>query len=1052
MISKLFIDRPRLSAVISLVLVIAGGISVFALPITQYPNISPPTVQVSAAYPGADSTVLAETVGAPLERAINGVDGMIYMSSSSSNQGTYSLSITFEIGTDPDIAQVNVSNRVQLATPQLPTSVVDQGVTVTTQSPNFLAAVAFPVDAESDLSLIDAASYVSTNVTTALQRINGVGNASVLGPSNYALRIWTDPGKMSALGLSPADITNAVRSQNLAAALGQVGAAPAVDGQALVYTVTSSGRFSNPAQFEDVILRSGENGGIVRLRDVARVELGSQDYSSNSFLNERPSLTVQVNQAPGANALNTMEQVQGELDRLQDSFPEGLSYEVIYDTTDYVRITIEEILKTLLLTAGIIVVVVFVFLQGFRSTIIPLIAIPVSLIGTFALLLAIGFSINVITLLALILAIGLVVDDAILVVENARRIMEESDLTGRAAVTKAMGEITGPIISTTLVLLAVFLPTTLLPGLSGQLYRQFGLTLSISVLLSSLVALTLTPALCGWLLQSTGKPWAVFKPFNWGLDKARNGYARVVEFFVTKGILTLAALGAAIAVAGWAYTSLPTELVPSEDQGAIFVDVSLPDGASLQRTTETMREIGDIILDTDGVDSVIQVAGFSFLGGSRSSVGIAIATLKPWGTRRDLFPILGQLNAQFQTIPGVQIAAFPPPAIPGTGSVGGLSFEVLATEGQPAEEVAQVARSFVQAANQRPEIGGVRTTFSADVPRIFVDVNADRAAQLGLSVADVYSTLGQTLGTGFVNQFIYEGRVYQVRIQADAPFRSEPEDITSLYVQNAAGDNVSISDIATLRTEFGPYILPRFNLFTTASISGNPAQGASSGEALQALVEVAEAELPDGYSYQFSGASYQQQQAGNAAVYAFVLAFIFAYLFLVAQFENWLQPLAVMLSVMVAMAGAAVTLLLTGFTANLYAQIGMVMLVGLAAKNAILIVEFASARHKEGMPITEAAILGARQRYRAVMMTALAFVFGMVPLVLATGAGAAARNAIGTAALGGMAAATFLGILIIPALYALLERAGEGKRGVFWGREKADEDALENAPDSVRRA
>ncbi len=1050
MISKTFIERPRLAAVISLVLVIAGLISIFSLPITQYPNISPPTVQVSAAYPGADSTVLAETVGAPLERAINGVDGMIYMSSSSSNQGTYSLSITFEIGTDPDIAQVNVSNRVQLATSQLPTSVVEQGVTVTTQSPNFLAAIAFVVGEESDLSIIEAASYVSTNVTTTLQRINGVGNASVLGPSNYALRIWTDPGKMTALDLSPEDIANAIRSENLAAALGQVGGAPSVEGQSLVYTVTSKGRLSSVEEFEEIVLRAGENGGLVRLRDVARVELGAQDYSSNSFLGDQPSLTVQVNQAAGANGLNVMGQIEDELERLQPSFPEGLDYQIVYDSTDYVRVTIEEIVKTLLITAGIIVIVVFVFLQGVRSTIIPLIAIPVSLIGTFAFLLAIGFSINVITLLALILAIGLVVDDAILVVENARRVMEESDLAGREAVTQAMGEITGPIISTTLVLLAVFVPTTLLPGLSGQLYRQFGLTLSISVLLSSLVALTLTPALCGWLLQSTGRPHRIFKPFNWGLEKARNGYARVVKFFVTKGILALGALGAVIALAAWSYTSLPGELVPSEDQGAILVDVSLPDGASLERTTTAMREIGDIIQGTDGVEAVIQVAGFSFLGGSRSSVGIAIATLKPWGERRDLFAILGQLNGRFQTIPGVQVAAFPPPAIPGTGSVGGVSFEVLATEGQPPEEVAQVARSFVQAANQRPEIGNVRTTFSASVPRIYVDVNGDRAAQLGLTVSDIYQTLGQTLGAGFVNQFIYEGRVYQVRIQADAPFRSTPEDISELYVKNASGEEVSIGDLTELRTEFGPYILPRFNLFTTASISGNPAQGASTGDALAALEEVAQETLPEGYTYSFSGASYQQQQAGGATIYAFIFAFVFAYLFLVAQFENWLQPLAVMLSVMVAMAGAATTLLVFGFSANLYAQIGMVMLVGLAAKNAILIVEFARVRHAEGMPITEAAILGARQRYRAVLMTALAFVFGMLPLVFASGAGAASRNAIGTAALGGMVAATFLGILIIPALFAIFERLGEGAKGVLWGREDYDEDELENVPDEAR--
>ncbi|PZX17797.1 HAE1 family hydrophobic/amphiphilic exporter-1/multidrug efflux pump [Palleronia aestuarii] len=1040
MISGTFIERPRLAAVVSIVITLAGILAIFNLPVTQYPNISPPTVQVSASYPGADSTVLADTVGAPLERAINGVEGMIYMSSSSSNQGTYSLTITFAIGTDPDIAQVNVSNRVQLATPQLPTSVVDQGVTVRTQSPNFLLAVAFPIDADSSLSIIDAASYVSTNLTTAVQRINGVGNAQVLGPSNYAMRVWTDPDKLTQFGLSPTDVADAIRSQNLAAALGQIGGAPAVDGQAVVYTVTAQGRLSDPDAFGDIVVRAGDQGGLVRLRDVAEIELGSEDYSTNSFLGDRPSLTMQVNQSPGANAINTVGLIRDELEQRAGEFPEGLSYEVVYDTTEYVRVTIEEIVKTLLLTAGIIVLVVFTFLQGVRATIIPLIAIPVSLVGTFAALLAIGFSINVITLLALILAIGIVVDDAILVVENARRVMEENpDMERREAVTKAMGEITGPIISTTLVLLAVFLPTAFLPGLTGQLYRQFGLSLSISIMLSSIVALTLTPALCGAMLQRANSKLWVFRQFNKLLEKSRDGYGRVVGFFVRRGILAIAALAGAIALAWISYANLSGELVPAEDQGAILIDVSLPDGASLQRTTETMREIGDLVQNTDGVENVIQVAGFSFLGGSRSSVGIAIATLAPWGERRDLFAILGQLNGQFATIPGAQITAFPPPSIPGTGSVGGFSMEILATQGQEPAEVAQVARSFISAANQRPEIGNARTTFSADVPRIFVDVDRERSEQLGLSVASIYDTLGQTLGAGFVNQFLYEGRVYQVRLQADERFRTEPSDITGLYVQNRANESVPLSSVAELRTEFGPYILPRFNLFTSASISGSPAGDSSSGAALTALEEVAQETLPEGYDYQFSGTSYQQQQAGNLTIIAFALAFVFAYLFLVGQFESWLQPLAIMLSVLVGAAGATTTLLLAGLTANVYAQIGIVMLIGLAAKNAILIVEFAKNRHAEGMPITEAAIMGAQQRFRAVMMTALAFVFGLLPLVLASGAGAAARNAIGTAALGGMLAATLLGIMIIPALYAILERAGEGRRGVFWGRERHEE-------------
>ncbi|MCE7027544.1 efflux RND transporter permease subunit [Jiella avicenniae] len=1036
MISDIFIRRPRLAGVVSVVIVLAGLLAIFTLPIQQYPNITPPTVSVSASYPGADSTVLAEAVGAPLERAINGVENMTYMSSTSTDSGNYSLSITFDIGTDPDIAQVNVSNRVQLATSQLPEAVTRQGVTVRTRSPNFLLAVAF-YSTNPDLDPIQSGAYLSTNVVPAIQRIRGVGDAQVLGPSDYAMRIWTDPRKMAALDVSASDISAAIQAENLPASTGQVGASPAPDGQATVYTITSQGQLSSPEQFANIVVKTGDNGAIVRVRDVARVELGAQSYAVNTFVGDKPGQTIQVNQSPGANAIETVSAVKAELEQLKPGFPEGLQYQVIYDSTTFVSATIEEIIFTLAVTALIIVVVVFVFLQDWRSTLIPALAIPVSLIGTFAILLVIGFTINVITLLALILAIGLVVDDAILVVENVQRNMTERGIDRVEATHVAMGEITGPIISTTLVLLAVFVPTTFLPGLTGQLYRQFGIALSASILLSSLVALTLTPALCAILMRPPTRAWGPLRAFNWGLTKARNGYAGVVGFLVRRVALALLGLMVAIGIAALSFTSLSSTLLPDEDQGAILFDVSLPSGASLQRTTEAMLEVGEIIKRTEGVNAYVLVPGFSILNSARiSSGGLGIITLKPWGERKSVFETLGQLNAEFSQIPGVTVAAFPPPPIPGLGSVGGFTFELLAQKGQDPAEVAAVARSFVSAANQRPEISGARTTFSTDVPRLYVSIDRDRAETLGLSVSDIYDTIGSAMGENYVNQFLYQGRVYQVRIQADAPARAAPGDIADLHAKNARGEMVPLSTVVNVSTTFGPYTLPRYNLFTAPEITGNAAAGYSSGAALTALQEVADETLPEGYTYAFSGTSYQERQAGSVTYLVFALAFVFAYLFLVAQYESWLQPLAVMLSIGVAAAGATTALLVFGQSSNVYSQIGMVMLIGLAAKNAILIVEFSKERReRDGMEITEAAVLGGRQRYRAVMMTALAFVLGLIPLVTASGAGAASRNAIGWAAIGGMVAATFVGILIVPSLFAFFERIAEGRRGKLWGRE-----------------
>ncbi|MCK5931787.1 MAG: efflux RND transporter permease subunit [Fulvimarina manganoxydans] len=1037
MISDLFIARPRLASVISIVLIIGGLLAIFVLPISQYPNVAPPTVSVSASYPGSSAQAVADAVAAPLEEAINGVENMIYMSSTSTDAGTYNLSITFAIGTDPDIAQVNVSNRVQLATSQLPTDVARQGVTVRSRSPNFLLALAFYTTNPDALSPIELGAYVSTNVTTALSRVEGVGNASPLGPADYAMRIWTDPDRMAALNISPDEVVAAIQASNTVASIGQIGGAPAPEGQATVYTVTSKGRFSDVSEFQNVVVRASPDGAIVRLSDIARVELGAQSYSVNSYYDgQYPSQLVQVNQSPGANALQTVTAVQAELDRLSQSFPPGLEYAVIYDSTEYVNATIEEIIFSLFLVAAIVVIVVYVFLQDWRATLVPAMAIPVSLIGTFIFLLAFGFSINVITLLALILAIGLVVDDAILVVENCQRVMVERSLDAPEASRQAMREVTGPIISTTLVLLAVFLPTTFLPGLSGQLYRQFGVTLSISLLLSSLVALTLTPALAAIFLKPPRQSWLPLRLFSKGLEKTSSGYSRVVSFLVRRVLVALVILAAGAVIAAFSFTSLPQSLIPDEDQGAILFDVSLPNAASLQRTDEVMEQIAKIIDTTDGVEAYTTAAGFSLLqSAQRPSAGVGIIGLKVWGERRDLFTILGELTGRFSQIPGATVAAFPPPPIPGLGSVGGFSFQILAQQSQDPQEMAQVARAFVAAANERPEISGARTTFSADAPRLFLEIDRDRAETLGLTTSSIYDAIGSTLGQVFVNQFNYQGRVYQVRLQAEAAQRATEDDILNIYAQNRQGQMVPIRTVVTVRTEFGPYAIPRFNLYLAAELSGNPAQGYSSGAALSALQEVASETLPDGYSYQFSGTSYQEQQAGNVTYIAFALAFVFAYLFLVGQYESWLLPLAVMFSLMIAAAGAAGTLYLFGYTSNIYSQIGIVMLIGLASKNAILIVEFARDRHDEGASITEAAITGSRQRLRAVLMTAIAFILGIVPLALATGAGAAARNAIGMTSIGGMLAATLIGIFIVPALYALVQRVAEGKKGKLWGQE-----------------
>ncbi|MBP8289402.1 MAG: multidrug efflux RND transporter permease subunit [Chromatiaceae bacterium] len=1030
MFSAFFISRTRFAMVISLVIIIAGVIAIKVLPVAQFPDIVPPQVSVRAFYPGANAEILAETVAAPIEAEVNGVDDMLYMNSTSDNSGRYRLDVTFAVGTDPDIAAVNVQNRVALALPTLPAEVSQQGVSVRKQSTSMLLTVNL-ISPKGTFDRLFLSNYMEINLRDSLARLPGVGDASQFGPLDYAMRIWLDPQVMTSLAISEAEVVDAIRRQNLQAATGRLGAPPDNEARAFTYTLQAKGRLTEPEEFEHILIRANPDGSVVRLGDIARIELGAQTYDADTWVDGVSTSMLGIYLSPGANALETADRVYATLEQLAERFPDDLEYDIYYDTTDFVRISMRNVVITMLQALGLVILVTYAFLGDWRSTLVPVLAIPGSIIGTFAVLLAAGLSINTVSMFAIILAIGIVVDDAIVVVENVQRLIDEEKLSAKEAAKRAMEQVTGPVIATTLVLYAVFVPTAFLPGITGQLYLQFAVTISVAVTLSSLIALTLSPALCGLLLRPSRQVRGPLRWFSVFLDWTRDGYARLVAALGRVSFVAVLIIAASAAGAGWLFNQVPTGFIPDEDTGFFFVDVSLPDASSIARTGAVLAQVQQALAAEEEIDHVMTVAGFSLLAGVRSSGGMAIAILKHWedrpGPQSTSAAVLARIQPRLLAIPQATVFAFAAPPIQGLGTAGGIEMELLDLTGRPPDELAQALQGFITHTNEDPRIQRAFSTFSAQTPQLFLDINRDKAEALGVRLSDLFVTLQTHLGSLYVNDFNLFGRTFRVFLQADGRFRMTPEDLNQLHVRNSRGQMVPIQSLVTVEPILGPESTRRFNLFRAASVNVTPV--GSTGDGIAALREIERASLPPGFGIDWSGTTFQEVQAGGEAALVLSLALLLVYLFLVAQYESWTVPLSVILSVVIAAVGGLAATWLAGLDNNVYTQIGLVMLIGLASKNAILIVEFAKQLREEGRSIQEAAADAARIRFRAVLMTAMSFVLGMVPLVLATGAGAASQVSLGVVVLGGMIAATVVGIIIIPPLYVFIQSLRERVKG-----------------------